>query len=249
MSDPKGLKKLNFSTKRLVILKILDMKLRLLLITNEYVKISSFAVLDSKFWIRSFGWKKMMIYPMIYTQISFETHSNSWKGEKLMQILFLSFLSAITSYPTQQTWKFRHIHCTFVISSNQSILSFESPRSLGRKVQFFSPLGFDMKRDSDGKTSKIKFHLFRALKQYLSKKNWIHGRKIATILIFRTQNIGWLTRSDFRIRYLLKFKEVTDANQHFYELKQCHRWHKNQYIKIQSFVEIVQLNESGHWTC
>ena len=25
------------------------------------------------------------------------------------------------------------------------------------------------------------------------------------------------------IRFLLKFKEVTDANQHFYELKQCQK--------------------------
>ena len=25
----------------------------------------------------------------------------------------------------------------------------------------------------------------------------------------------------FRIRFLLKFKEVTDVKQHFYELKQC----------------------------
>ena len=34
---------------------------------------------------------------------------------------------------------------------------------------------------------------------------------------------GWFTRSDFRIRFILKFKEVADANQHFHELKQCQR--------------------------
>ena len=31
----------------------------------------------------------------------------------------------------------------------------------------------------------------------------------------------WFIRSDFRIQLLLKFKEVSDANQHFYELRQC----------------------------
>ena len=28
-------------------------------------------------------------------------------------------------------------------------------------------------------------------------------------------------RTDFLIRFLLKFEEVTDVKQHFYELKQC----------------------------
>ena len=43
------------------------------------------------------------------------------------------------------------------------------------------------------------------------------------ILRKKYQTIGWFTGSEFRIRYLLKFKEVTDANQDFYELKQCQR--------------------------
>ena len=34
---------------------------------------------------------------------------------------------------------------------------------------------------------------------------------------------GCFTRSDFWIRFLLKFKEVTDVNQYFYELKQCQK--------------------------
>ena len=34
---------------------------------------------------------------------------------------------------------------------------------------------------------------------------------------------GWVTRSYVCIRFLLRFKEVTDASQHFYELKQCRR--------------------------
>ena len=37
----------------------------------------------------------------------------------------------------------------------------------------------------------------------------------------RWKTKGWFTRSDIRIRFLLKFKEVNDVKQHFYELKQC----------------------------
>ena len=33
--------------------------------------------------------------------------------------------------------------------------------------------------------------------------------------------LGWFRQSDFWIQFLLKFKEVTDTNQHFCELKQC----------------------------
>ena len=33
-------------------------------------------------------------------------------------------------------------------------------------------------------------------------------------------NVGF-TQSGFRIQLLHKFKDVSDANQHFYELKQC----------------------------
>ena len=34
---------------------------------------------------------------------------------------------------------------------------------------------------------------------------------------------GLLTRSNFGSQFLLRFKDVSDANQHFYELKQCQK--------------------------
>ena len=40
-------------------------------------------------------------------------------------------------------------------------------------------------------------------------------------LEWKYNSLAWFTRSDFRIQFLLKFKEVTDASQHLYELKQC----------------------------
>ena len=64
----------------------------------DYVDISSFTVLDIKFRMR----KKMIIY----TQITFEIQSNSFiRRLKTYTNVYL----AITSYPTQQTWKFLHI--------------------------------------------------------------------------------------------------------------------------------------------
>ena len=48
----------------------------------------------------------------------------------------------------------------FGINNNQTfyISNFESPQSLGRKVQFFNPLGFEPKRTLSHKTCKIKSH-------------------------------------------------------------------------------------------
>ena len=48
----------------------------------------------------------------------------------------------------------------FGINNNQTfhISNFDSPQSLGRKVQFFSPLGFEPKSTFSHKTCKIKSH-------------------------------------------------------------------------------------------
>ena len=88
-------------------------------------------------------------------------------------------LPAIALYPTQQNWKCLHIcnrqYTEFHISN------FWSRQSLGRKPRFFSPLGFDVKTNSDHKTPKIKLYSVRALKRYLNEKNLIRDRVMATI--------------------------------------------------------------------
>ena len=55
------------------------------------------------------------------------------------------------------------------------------------KFDFFSPSGFQIKRDFDYRTSKIKFYSVRALKCYLNKKNLIHGGVTAAISKFSPQ--------------------------------------------------------------
>ena len=42
-------------------------------------------------------------------------------------------------------------------------------------------LGFDIQRNSDHETPKIKLYSVRALKRYLNEKNLMHGRVTATI--------------------------------------------------------------------
>ena len=58
---------------------------------------------------------------------------------------------------------------------------------LGGRFDFSSPPGFEILRDSDYKTLKIKFYSVRALKCYLNEKNLIHGLVTATISKFSPQ--------------------------------------------------------------
>ena len=91
-------------------------------------------------------------------------------------------LQAIALYLTQQNWQCLDIrnrkHTRFHISN------FWSHQSLGGKSQFFSPLGFDIQRNSDHETPKIKLYSVKALKSYLNDKNLIHGRLTAAISKF-----------------------------------------------------------------
>ena len=81
------------------------------------------------------------------------------------------------------------IFCIFVISNNKSFISQNSKacRSLGRKVRFLSPSGFEIQSVSAYRASNIKFYSVRALKCYLNEKNLIHGRVTATISKFSPQ--------------------------------------------------------------
>ena len=74
----------------------------------------------------------------------------------------------------------------FVISCSQSFISqiLRVTGPLGEKFDFFNPLGSDIQWGSHYETSKIKFHLLRALKRYLKTKNRIPRRKIETIKKF-----------------------------------------------------------------
>ena len=47
--------------------------------------------------------------------------------------------------------------------------------SLGEKLDFFSPLGFEAKGKSDHKTSKLNPHPVKASEQYLRDNILIHG--------------------------------------------------------------------------
>ena len=49
-------------------------------------------------------------------------------------------------------------NCYLFRINNNHISNFDSPHSLGRKVQFFSPLGFEPKSTFSHKTCKIKSH-------------------------------------------------------------------------------------------
>ena len=58
--------------------------------------------------------------------------------------------------------------------------------SLGRKVRFFSPSGFEIQTDFDCGTPKIKFYSVKALKCYLNEKNPIHSPVTTKISKFIT---------------------------------------------------------------
>ena len=66
---------------------------------------------------------------------------------------------------------------------------------LGENLDFFSPLGFDVKTNSDHKTQKIKLYSVRALKCYLNEINLIYGRAMATISKFSPQIFGTYKRT------------------------------------------------------
>ena len=76
--------------------------------------------------------------------------------------------------------------CIFVISNNKSFISqnFKVAGPLRRKFDFCSPSGFDIQRDIDYRTSKIKLYSVIASKRYLNEKNLIHGWVTATISKF-----------------------------------------------------------------
>ena len=91
-------------------------------------------------------------------------------------------LPAIALWPTQQNWKYLYIrnrqYTEFHISN------FGSLKSLGRKPQFFSPLGFEIQRNSDHETTKIKLYSVRLSKRCLNEKGLIHVQVTATISKF-----------------------------------------------------------------
>ena len=73
-----------------------------------------------------------------------------------------------------------------------NILSFTSQivrviGSLEANLNFCNPLGFDIQRNSDHETPKIKLYFDRALKRYPNEKILIHGRVKATISKFGAQ--------------------------------------------------------------
>ena len=68
------------------------------------------------------------------------------------------------------------------------ISNFDIPYSLGRKVQFFNPLGIEAKSNLNHKASKIMSNVTRASKQYLNDKSLINGQETALIFLFSAEN-------------------------------------------------------------
>ena len=74
----------------------------------------------------------------------------------------------------------------FVISNSQSFSPqiLEVVGALGEKIIFFSPLGFEIQKNSDYQTTKFKLHSFRAFERYLTDKIQTHGRGTVSVLTF-----------------------------------------------------------------
>ena len=83
-------------------------------------------------------------------------------------------LPAIASYLTQQNWKCLH-------TGNRQYTGFHIP-NFGVVIT----LGYDIQRNSDQETPKIKLYSVRAFKCYLKEKDLIHGQVTATISKFST---------------------------------------------------------------
>ena len=91
--------------------------------------------------------------------------------------------TAIAVYLTQQNC----LHVVIVVIGNtQSVISqiFGVVSPLEENLDLFSPLGFDIQRNSDHESPKIKSYSFRALKHYLNEKILIHGQVAARICNF-----------------------------------------------------------------
>ena len=78
-------------------------------------------------------------------------------------------LAAIALYLTQQNWK-----CLYI--RNWQYTEFHNSY-----FGVVSPLGFDIKRNSEHETPKIKLSSVRALQRYLNRKILIYGRETETI--------------------------------------------------------------------
>ena len=79
-----------------------------------------------------------------------------------------NLLPAIALYLTQQNWKYLHVrlnrqHAEFHVSN-----FLESSDPWKKTSTFFSPLRFEIQRNSDHETPKIKLYSVRALKCYLN---------------------------------------------------------------------------------
>ena len=86
--------------------------------------------------------------------------------------------------------KFKYIDTDTLINSLSSAVG-----PLGAKFDFFSPLGFESKRNFDYKTFQLKQHSIRASERYLKDKNPIHRRETASIFRFDAET----SESDFKL--------------------------------------------------
>ena len=98
--------------------------------------------------------------------------------------------------PTQQNWKCLHIRSHQYTEFRVS--NFWSRLSLGRNLDFFISLGFDVQTNSNHKTQKVKLYSVRAVKRYLNDKNLVHAWQVtATISKFSPRIFERYFRNSF----------------------------------------------------
>ena len=113
------------------------------------------------------------------------------------------------------TAKIRNYY-VFVIGNIQSFISqiFGVVRPLGENKEFFSPLGFDIRRNFYHKTPKIKLYSVIALKRDLNEKNLIKSRVTGTLSKFS----AWIFETYFRYIFLPSFRYLFSE----FSVKACH---------------------------
>ena len=75
---------------------------------------------------------------------------------------------AIAFHPTQQSWKRLYIRNRQYTDFTSQI--FGVVGLLGKNLDLYSPLGYDVRTNSDHKIQKIKLYSIRALKRHLNEK-------------------------------------------------------------------------------
>ena len=94
----------------------------------------------------------------------------------------------------------------FVISCSKSFIPqvLKVASSLGKKLIYFSSLGFVIWKNYDSKTSELKLHSFRAFQRYLTDNNLTRGG--GTVSVFQFSSCSFLNDSVLLCGCEIKFE-------------------------------------------